>query len=185
MKSLFSITMVLILSACGPGQPKPSPSSGSTALGSGSTAQTIKIQQSIPYQKGAPIAANIKTECPLNTQLSEHTQTYGKEYNLNIVRVSQLDKNAAGKVLLVEINDAVSAGNAFIGHQKFVRISGTLYENGKKISSYSARRVSGGGFWGAYKGSCTVLNRTVKALGKDTTLWLSNPVDGSHLGDNN
>jgi hypothetical protein len=150
----------------------------------GSSAQTVKIQQFIPYKKDAVIAGNIKTECSLNSQLSEYTQAYGNEFNVAIIRTPRLDKDTAGKVLLVEIVDAVSAGNAFIGHRKYVKIAGTLYDNGKKTAAYTATRFSGGGFWGAYKGSCTVLNRTVKTLGKDTVLWLSNPVDGAHLGDN-
>lgn len=184
MKKLFSIFATLvIITACGSNPTAPS-SDTATTIVSGTSAQTVKVQSFIPYKKEAVIAANIKTECALNSQLSEYIQAYGNEYNVAVIRSPRLEKESQGKVLLLEIVDAVSQGHAFVGHRKFVKIAGTLYDNGKKVASYTATRFSGGGFWGAYKGSCSVLSRTVKTLGKDTALWLSNPVDGAHLGDN-
>lgn len=86
-------------------------------------------------------------------------------------------------MLQVEIVDAVSMGNAFIGHQKYARIEGTLYEDGRKVASFKGRRNSMGGAFAGYKGSCSVLGRTMKALGKDVADWLKNPTDGARLGD--
>jgi hypothetical protein len=40
-----------------------------------------------------------------------------------------------------------------------------------------------GGAFGGFKGSCSVLGRTVKALGKDIAQWLVQPAKGSQLGD--
>jgi len=58
-----------------------------------------------------------------------------------------------------------------------------LYKNGKRQAGFTASRVSGGGAFGGFKGSCSVLGRTVKILGSDVSLWLLHPVDGAHLGD--
>jgi len=183
MKQVLSlISLLFIITACGSNQP--APSSDGTTVVKGNAAQTVKVQQFIPYKEGAVIAGNIKTECALNSQLSEYIQSHGNQYNVAVIRSPQLNKDMEGKVLMVEIVDAVSHGNAFIGHRKYAKIAGTLYENGKKMAAFTATRFSGGGFWGAYKGSCSVLNRTVNTLGKDAALWLSNPVDGAHLGDN-
>lgn len=183
MKKLFSLFATLVIvSACGSNQPTPTSDTAATVV-SGTSAQTVKVQSFIPYKKDAAIAANIKTECALNSQLSENIQAYGNDYNVAIVRSPSLNKDAHGKVLMLEITEAVSQGHAFVGHRKFVKIAGTLYNDGKKVAAYTATRFSGGGFWGAYKGSCSVLSRTVKTLGKDTALWLSSPVDGAHLGD--
>jgi len=88
-----------------------------------------------------------------------------------------------GKVLEVVISDAISGGNAFIGHRKYVAVEGTLYEDGKKVASFTGGRYSGGGALGGYKGSCSVLGRCTKALGKDIAGWLKNPEDGASLGD--
>ncbi len=74
-------------------------------------------------------------------------------------------------------------GNAFIGHQKYSASRGTLFENGEKIASFEARRQSMGGAFAGYKGSCSVLGRTVKAMGKDIAQWLKEPIDKAMLGD--
>jgi hypothetical protein len=138
---------------------------------------------SIPYKKDANIALRIRQECNINQQLSEFIQSYGEDAGINVVRMPKINTKDKGKNLQIEIVNAVSRGNAFIGHRKFTSIKGSLYDDGKKVAGFSAARVSGGGFMGGFKGSCSVLGRTVKVLGKDIAFWLKNPIDGIHLGD--
>jgi hypothetical protein len=40
-----------------------------------------------------------------------------------------------------------------------------------------------GGAFAGFKGSCSVLGRTVEALGEDIGGWLAAPRDGASLGD--
>jgi hypothetical protein len=47
----------------------------------------------------------------------------------------------------------------------------------------TARRVSRGGAFGGFKGSCDVLERVVTAIGNDLAEWLANPTDEAKLGD--
>lgn len=148
-----------------------------------STATAIKIQSIIPFKKGAAISASIKNECKIQTQLSEFIHAYAVGEGVGVIRKGKVRKKSKGKVLLVNITNAVSAGNAFIGHRKYTSIKGTLYNNGKRKGAFTATRMSGGGMWAGFKGSCSVLGRTVKALGSDVSLWLKHPVDGAHLGD--
>lgn len=143
----------------------------------------IKIKQDIPFQKNARIAANIKNECDLQDKLSSFISAYSVGEGIGVIRKANVSSKSKGKTLVVAITEAVSSGNAFIGHRKFTSIAGTLYNNGKKQGSFTATRVSGGGAFGGFKGSCDVLGRTVKILGSDVSLWLKRPVDGAHLGD--
>jgi hypothetical protein len=62
-------------------------------------------------------------------------------------------------------------------------VRGKLYQDGKEIGAFTGRRNSMGGAFGGFKGSCSVLGRTVKALGKDIAQWLVQPAKGSQLGD--
>ena len=43
---------------------------------------------------------------------------------------------------------------------------------GSRVDEVDFTRNSGGGFGGGYKGSCSVLGRCTKALGKDIAGWL-------------
>jgi len=143
--------------------------------------KTVYIKSIIPYAPTAPVAANIKAECIIDQQLSEFILKSAQASGLNVVVKNDIGKNDIQ--LKVEIVDAVSRGGAFRGHNKYVSISGALVQGDKVYQTFKAARISGGGFWGAYKSSCAVLGRTVKALGKDTAVWLSSPIDGAKLGD--
>jgi hypothetical protein len=148
------------------------------------SAQTVTVQQSIPYSDDAEISSKVRSECvELQTQLSDYTREFAKEGGIVVEQAEAIDTAAPGRVLQLEIVEAVSMGNAFIGHQKYSRVAGRLFEDGQPVASFKGRRNSMGGAFAGYKGSCSVLGRTVKALGKDIALWLANPEDGARLGD--
>ncbi|MEZ5440249.1 MAG: hypothetical protein R3F15_02060 [Lysobacterales bacterium] len=147
-------------------------------------ASEVQMAQQTPYAEEAEISEKVRKECvKLNGQLPAYTKEFGAELGVQVSLADRLDTAAPGRVLQVEIVDAVSQGNAFIGHQKYARITGKLYEDGNLVASFKGRRNSMGGAFAGYKGSCSVLGRTMKALGKDIATWLMNPVDGARLGD--
>ncbi len=149
-----------------------------------SAAEPVSVQASVPYAADSKIAQNIRNECTkLGPQLAEFTQQFGKKTGVDVKLVSSIDTAQPGRVLQIEITEAVSMGNAFMGHHKYSAARGTLFENGKKIASFEARRQSMGGAFAGYKGSCSVLGRTVKAMGKDIAQWLKQPNDNALLGD--
>jgi hypothetical protein len=126
------------------------------------------------------IAANIRNDCQLVEKLGDFIV---RGSGGRVVAASGEPNTASGSVLVVEITDSISQGNAFVGHRKYTEIQGTLYREGKPASDFVASRNSGGGFGGGYKGSCAVLGRTVKALGADVNRWLESPKSGARLGD--
>lgn len=182
LKKVFLVLAAISLVACGSTGAVRN-NSNAASVGNSATAGSVKVMRNIPYKKGSKIALNIRQECKITEQLSEFTQVYGEDRGIDVVRVPRVTSKDKGQVLKMEITDAVSQGNAFIGHRKYTAIEGSLYKDGKKVSTFTAARFSGGGFFGAYKGSCSVLGRTVKALGEDVAMWLAAPVDGAHLGD--
>jgi len=175
-KILITVFLAITIAGCGVGNPK----KASVAI---DPATAIKIQKLIPFAKGTPIAANIINDCNLDKQLSEFIHAYAVGEGVGMIRNNVVSKETKGKVLVVAITNAVSSGNAFIGHRKYTSIKGTLYDNGEKGASFTAARLSGGGAFSGFKSSCSVLGRTVKVLGHDVMLWLKNPSDGAHLGD--
>lgn len=143
--------------------------------------KTVYIRSLAPYAAGAPIAENIKSECVIDKQLVDFIVEYAQQNGINVVVKNDI---AADELeLKVAIVDAVSAGTAFTGHRKYTAIAGSIVRGKKEYYSFKGARLSGGGFWGAYKSSCSVLGRTVKALGQDVALWLASPIDNARLGD--
>lgn len=143
--------------------------------------KTIYIKTMVPYAPYSRVQANIKQECTLPDALSKDIAKYAAEQGLNVVAKNNIKANEYE--LQVQIENAVSAGNAAIGHSKFVVISGAIVKGNTKYYSFDAARLSGGGYFGAYRSSCSVLGGIARRLGKDTALWLSNPYDGAQLGD--
>lgn len=143
--------------------------------------KTIYMKSIIPYAKGNRIAPNIKQECQIDKQLAEFIQQYAMQQGLTVKFKNNIGSNDL--YLKVQIDDAISQGGAFRGHNKYTAISGVLVQGKKSFGSFKAARISGGGFWGAYKGSCSVLGRTVDTLGKDVAGWLFSPMDNAMLGD--
>jgi hypothetical protein len=147
-------------------------------------AASVRVASSAPYAEDAEISSKIRTECvQLQTQLPAYTAQFGKEFGVEVALADDVSPRDAGRVLQLEIYEAVSMGNAFIGHQKYSKVRGTLFEDGQEVAGFKGMRNSMGGAFGGYKGSCSVLGRTVKALGKDIAQWLVNPQDGALLGD--
>lgn len=147
------------------------------------SAQALQVQRPVPYSEDGDIADNIKQECKINEQLADFIQEYAKKNGIEVTFTGGPVDTAAGRALDVRITNAISMGNAFMGHQKGTTVAGTLYENGQKVASFKARRHSMGGAFAGYKGSCSVLGRTVKAIGEDIAGWLKAPTDGAKLGD--
>lgn len=143
----------------------------------------IVVPRPVPFADSALIAAKIKAECVIQTQLADYIAEYAREKNITVTFADSTNADAEGQVLDIKITDAVSDGNPFIGHRKSTTVTGTLYRNGEVIGNFNARRNSMGGAFAGYKGSCSVLGRTVKVLGQDIAGWLAAPTKDAMLGD--
>lgn len=140
----------------------------------GARAQQVQIPSRVPYEEGARIPENIKRECTeLGHKLSSFLAQYAQEHGIETAAVASVDPQAEGRVLVVEISDAVSQGNAFLGHRKSMSAHAELFVDGASQGDVDFTRNSGGGFGAGYKGSCAVLGRCAKALGKDLAGWLA------------
>ncbi|MBN1141122.1 MAG: hypothetical protein JXB25_04915 [Deltaproteobacteria bacterium] len=142
----------------------------------------VYVPLTAPYSDTSMIAKGILDSCKLpEGQIDFLEEAAQADGGFKIVR----DKDAAkkkGLVLLVEITNAISGGNAFVGHHKQVSIKGRLLKNGVEIGNFTGFRSSGGGAWAGYKSSCGVLERCIKVLGKDVIQWLKNPGKNGRIG---
>ncbi len=143
--------------------------------------KTIYIRPLVNYAPRSNVRRNIKEECTLPKALSDNIVKNSLNNGLDVRIKRRIRRNEFQ--LKVQIEEAVSAGNAFVGHNKFVVISGAITKGKRVYYTFDAARLSGGGYFGAYRSSCSVLGRIAKALGKDVAIWLKNPYDNAKLGD--
>jgi hypothetical protein len=148
--------------------------------GAAAAGESIKMLRSSGFAEGAFVRPAVKTECRLEERLPQSIQAYARKNGIEIEFVDKLPSR--GRVLELEIADAIEAGNAWTGRQKGLVIQGRLVENGAAVGNFRGRRMTTGGFFGGYKGTCSFLGRCAKVLGRDVADWLRSPGKDSSIG---
>ena len=143
-------------------------------------AAEVGILKSATFDKDAAVPAAVKAECDLQTKIPNYVFAEAKG---EIEGLSFVDKPGAGRTLSLAIKGVAGAGGGAWSGPKQVTIEGKLLEKNKVVGSFVATRFSGGGAFGAYKGTCKILDRCAKALGKDVAGWLMEPTMNARLGD--
>jgi hypothetical protein len=138
---------------------------------------SLTMSPSAAYATPDLIAENIRAECKLPEYQAQAAQGPIESLGVKIGIAEKDDIPQSGKYLQLQIANAISSGNAFIGHRKQIVILVKLFENGKELAKSTLTRSSGGGPGGGFKGSCAVLRRCADSLGKDTAEWLKKQLD--------
>jgi len=130
------------------------------------------ILKNIPFADNSSVPLKVKNECTeIGRQFSNSIAKYSKKNDINIIQSDEL-LSVKKNILVLNIQNVYSSGNAFIGHRKSVTVLAKLLANGEEINRQSFTRNSSGGFMGGFKGSCSVLAHTVNTLGNDVGKWL-------------
>jgi len=144
---------------------------------------SVTLKKPVTFNEDADIAKSVLTECKLEEQLPEAIVSSAKDNGLVVDVSSEATTAGPGRVLELEIYEAVADGNAFMGHHKSMAVKGKLYEGGEVVGSFKDRRISMGGAFGQFKGNCSVLERITKEIGNDVGTWLKEPTKNTKLGD--
>jgi hypothetical protein len=143
-------------------------------------AQATKVPRSIPFANNAAVPEAVRNQCELNTKVPEFiAQSAGSSVELVDGPVSR----KAGRTLEMEITEVHAPGGGAFSGAKWMSVNGTLYDQGKQIGSFRAKRYSTGGAFGAFKGSCAIIGRCAKAIGQDIAGWLAAPSQNAQLGN--
>ena len=142
----------------------------------------VTIAASIPFGKNSNASDDVRKECGIQTRVPEFIENEAKSKGIKVVRGAAAPQ-AKGRVLVMEVAHVLGTGGGAWSGPKSITIDGKLYDNGKLIGSFSAMRLSGGGAFGGYKGTCAILDRCSEALGTDVAEFLLKPVMNAKLGD--
>ncbi len=136
----------------------------------------------IVFKKDSYIRDAVKNECNLTGKLTQFIEKNASSQYANILTDSN-SKQRNAQTLSITIEEVQGGGGGAWSGAKSVVVKGKLTQNGRVLGDFRGRRYSGGGMFGAYKGTCAILGRCVRTLGKDIAAWLQNPSSKAVLGD--
>jgi hypothetical protein len=149
-----------------------------TGLASTAWAGGVKVPNPVPFGAEADVREAVRNECQLGEKVASFIAQFGDDIEL----VSgHPGKN--GRVLDVKISHVFAPGGGAFSGPKWMELEGTLKQDGKRVASFRAKRFTTGGAFAGFKGTCSIIGRCTKALGKDVAEWLKNPTDNALLGD--
>ena len=140
------------------------------------------IIKPVAFKNDAYIRDAVKQECDLDGKLTQFVEQFAAGHYATIVTDSNTG-SADAQILTMEIEEVQGAAGGAWSGAKSVVVKGSLSQKGKLLGDFKARRYSGGGMFGGYKGTCAILGRCVKTLGKDVAEWLAHPTSQAVLGD--
>ena len=136
----------------------------------------VLVPSSIPYQKEDTAKENIRRECTWNTTMPQ----YLAKKSDGRVQVAEKNIDIANdkKLMLVATHLHVIGGGSFSG-PKWLSLEGKLFEKGKLIGNFDARRQT---IRGSFK-TCGTLESLSEEIGDDILEWLKNPGLNAKLGN--
>lgn len=151
---------------------------------SASAKEALNIQSVTITKDKAAVNDKVRAECRLIEKTGKYLVVYGKKHFSPVTTESTAVKDAYNLEVTI-VGTVGGAGGAWTG-RKGATIKGTVKKNGKLVGSFEAFRSSGGrrwGFGGGFAGTCSLLGRSVKRLGRDIAEWARTPMPDSKIGE--
>ena len=143
----------------------------------GHAAGTLSIAKKAPFEKGIHIPEAVRAECALEQKVADYVrEAVSGEHQVQVV--DSISVKTAGRALGLTITSVLAPGGGPWSGPKSVTVKGVLWDNGKQIGNFTARRhTTGGG------GTCGMLARDAKEIAHDIAKWLGSPGKDDMLGD--
>jgi hypothetical protein len=156
--------------------------SGAAAMGlvaAPAAAAKIQVAKSAPWAREARVPEKVREQCGFQTRVPQAIADRSAQVEL----VDGAPSRASGRALELTIGDVHAPGGGVFSGPKWGEVRGELYENGKRIGSFRAKRYTTGGVFGIFQGNCSILGRVANALGQDIAAFLESPRLDAELGD--
>jgi hypothetical protein len=134
------------------------------------------LETPVTYHPDASVVDNVKKECKLEEQFEKRIGAILAKANRagnGTVEKGNVLKEAS--LLRLQITHVLGVGGGAWSGPKAITVSADLIENDKVVRHTKINRWSVGGMFGGFKGTCSILNRDVEAIGKDLSKWISDP----------
>lgn len=143
-------------------------------------ADTITVATMTPFAEDSGVTDNVKNECGFETHLPKYLKSYAKKAGVKVVLTSDALDSVEGRVLILTTTEVFAMGGGGYSGAKSATVEAKLMENGEVIGTATSHRRA---LMGMMPGTCSMMKRVAKILGKDVGEWLANPTMDANLGD--
>lgn len=149
-------------------------------LGSSSVMASEKtyLETPVQYLADASVINRVREECNIEELLAKRVGSSMAQLNHGEGTVAADVSKVDGDVLRLRIARVTGVGGGGFSGPKSITVVAELLENGKVKRQTKLNRWSIGGFWGGFRGTCSILDRTAIAIGKDLAYWIK---DSSYI----
>lgn len=144
---------------------------------SAAASERIRLETPVPFVEGHEIEDEIVSHCGIQ---EDFTSALVRELRKVADAEPAPIDDMAGRVLKVEIVDAVWGGNWFIGQDQTIRVRGALYQDGERLAGFEG--IMSGRESGLPQSGCYSMKMRFRALTWYIKRWLRDPVDGARIG---
>ncbi|MFL6659440.1 MAG: hypothetical protein ACJ8GW_15285 [Massilia sp.] len=120
----------------------------------------------------ATIPNAVRKECSLFSYIGDTTLAAMQKQDPSVLAISKADEAGAAKALRLTVLFVRGYGGGAWSGDKVVGLRADLLQGAATVSSKAFVRSSSGGFFGGFKGTCTILERDALALARDVAKWL-------------
>lgn len=136
----------------------------------------VLLETPVTYAPDASVVDQVKNECHIEDMLAHHVGDALRRINRtgDGTTASQTDVGDA-KILRLQVTHVLGVGGGAWSGPKATTVTADLLENGNVVRHTKINRWSVGGVWGAFKGTCSILDRTTIVISKDLSRWVRDP----------
>lgn len=134
-----------------------------------------RLEVPVTYHPNAGVVASVRSECQIEDMLATRVgRVLGKLNKTDSGTVNTGADPSGDNVLRLQITHVLGVGGGAWSGPKAITLTAELLENGKVVRQTKINRWSVGGVFGAFKGTCTILERSADAISKDLSRWVRN-----------
>ena len=135
------------------------------------------LEVPVTYHPDAAVVAKVKEECQIENMLSSRVGPVLAKLNKTGDGTIATGTDTAGANLLrLQITHILGIGGGALTGPKAITVNVDLLDpSGKVIRHTKINRWSVGGMFGIFRGTCSILDRSAAAIGKDLRRWVRDP----------
>jgi len=136
----------------------------------------VQLAKEVPYSSDAKVRQPVRDSCAVGEKLANAVAASASDVEL-------VDRAGGGNRLEMTIVRVHAPGGGPFSGPKWIEVTGTLRKGGRVAGDFRAKRMSLGGPWGVFIGTCGILDRVAKVMGQDISAFIEAPSSGAKLGD--